>query len=144
MGQTCPTRFGLWPKWAGLARFPTIPMIYVIIASYVRVSLRGVRLDWRGPFEIWKVANEGQQALIGDIPGSELRGLPLLLCLISGLLPIFALPFPELKRLLSLRLTTSNRLAYDHNSLSGCTDVIFQCSISICPSVQFFHCSQRV
>ena len=34
-------------------------MIPVIIASYGRVSLRGVHLDWRGLFKIEQVANEG-------------------------------------------------------------------------------------
>ena len=34
-------------------------VISMIIASYGNVSLRGVCLDWRGPFEIWEVTNEG-------------------------------------------------------------------------------------
>ena len=54
-------------------------MISMIIASYGRVSLRGVCLDWRRPFEILQVSNERQQPLIGDIQMSELRGLPLLM-----------------------------------------------------------------
>ena len=103
-----------------------MPMISVIIASCGQIYLRGVRLDWRRPFEIWQVANERQQPLIGDIQRSELRGLPLLLWLVLGSLPVFALAFAELKWLLPLRLTVSSLLACDHDSLSHCIDVIFQ------------------
>ena len=103
-----------------------MPMILVIITSHGWVSLRGVCLDWRGPFEIGQVANEGQQPLIGDIQKSELRGLPLLLRFISGSLLIFALPLAGLRRLLPFRLAVSSCLARDHDCLSCCTNVIFQ------------------
>ena len=68
--------------------------------------------------------NEGQQPLVGDIQRSELRGLPLLIRLVSGSLSIFALPLAGLKRLLPLQLAISNWLAHDHDCLSCCTDVI--------------------
>ena len=100
--------------------------MFVIIASYGHVSMRGVRLDWRRPFEIWQVGNERQQPLVGDIQRSELRGLSLLMWLVLGSLSVFALPFTGLKRFLPLLLTISSWLAYDHDSLSRCTDVIFQ------------------
>ena len=85
-------------------------MISVIVASHVRVSLRGVLLVWHRPFEIWQVANERQQPLISDIQRGELWGFPLLLWLVSGSLPVFALSFVGLKQLLPLQLTFSSRL----------------------------------
>ena len=60
-----------------------MPMISVKIAPHEWVSLRGVRLDWRRPFEIWQVVNEEQQPLISDIQRSKLWGLPILLWLVS-------------------------------------------------------------
>ena len=83
-------------------------------------------MDLCRPCEIWQVTNERQQPLISDIQRSELWGLPLLLWLVSRSLPIFSLSFVGLKQLLPLQLTVSNRLAYDHDSLSRCTDIIFQ------------------
>ena len=99
-------------------------MIPVIIASHGRVSLRGICLYWRGPFEIEQVANEGQQPLISDIQRSELRGFSLLLRLVSGSLSIFALSLAGLKRLFPFRLAVSDWLARD--CLSCYADVIFQ------------------
>ena len=61
-----------------------MPMIPMIVASLGQVSLKGFYLDWRGPLEIWNVANEGQQPFIGDIQRGELRGLSLLLRFVSG------------------------------------------------------------
>ena len=37
-----------------------MPMIPMIIASHGWVCLRGVHLDWRKPYKIWQVTNEGQ------------------------------------------------------------------------------------
>ena len=110
-------------------------MTFVIVATFERVSLRGVRLDWRKPLKIWQITDEGQQPLIGEIQRSELRGLPLLLRLVSGSLLIFALPFVGLKRLLPFRLIVFSWLACDHDSLSRCVDIVFQGGISICPFV---------
>ena len=107
----------------------------MIIASYGRVSLRGVRLNWHRPFGIWQVANERQQPLIGDIQMSELRGLPFLLGLVSGSLPVFALSFARLRWLLPLWFTVPNWLTCDHDSLSRCTNIVFQGGVSICPFV---------
>ena len=101
-------------------------MISVIVASHGRVSLRGVRLDWHSPLEIWQVANEGQQPFIGDIQRGELQGLSLLLRLVSGPLSILTLPLAGLKRLFPFWLVVSDWLARDHDCLSCCTDVIFQ------------------
>ena len=76
----------------------------MIVALHGWISLRGVHLDWRGPFEIWKVVNEGQQSFIGDNQRSELRGLPLFLRLVSGSLSIFSLSSTGLRQLLPLQL----------------------------------------
>ena len=62
-------------------------------------------------------------------------GLPLLLWLVSGSLPVFVLSFTGLKRLFPLWLTVSSRLACDHDSLSRCTDIVFQGGIFVRPSV---------
>ena len=77
--------------------------------------MRGVRLDWCRPFEIWQVANKGQQPFIGDIQRSEPRGLSLLLLLVSGPLSILALSLAGLKRLFPFQLVVSDWLACDHD-----------------------------
>ena len=83
-------------------------------------------MDWHRPLGIWQVADEGQQPLIGDIQMSEFSGLPFLLWLVSGSLPIFAQPLAGLKRLLPLWLIVPSRLARDHGCLSRYTDIILQ------------------
>ena len=97
----------------------------MIITSNGWVSLRGVRLDWHRPFEIWKVANKGQQPLVSDIQRSELWGLPFILWLVSGSLSIFALSFIGLRKLIPFRLIVCSRFACDHDGFSRCMDIVF-------------------
>ena len=101
----CPTLISLSSRNFKL-RHLLVPVISMIITpygwGYGWVSLRGIRLDRCRPLEIWQVANEGQQPLICDVHGGKLRGFPLFLCLVTGLLSIFALTFLGLKRLLPL------------------------------------------
>ena len=102
-----------------------VPMVPMIITSQGFVSMSGICLDGRRPFDIWEVTNEGQQPFVRDVQGSELRGLSFLMRLVSRSLSISFLTF--VGWLLSCRFFFLNRLVCDHDRLGYCSDIVLQC-----------------
>ena len=94
-----------------------------------------------GPFKVKVIPDEGEESVVGDVQWGKLRRFPLSLLLLSGALLVLSLA-PLL-----LGLPFFGRLAIlgsNHHCLGGCLDNVFQCRVSVCPSIRFFHCHRRV
>ena len=59
-------------------------MVSVIVTSQGSIALVRSGPHWSGPFEVGEVPNEGQESVIGDVEGSKLGRIFLLLGLSIG------------------------------------------------------------
>ena len=109
-----------------------MPVVLVVIAPQRSIALLGIRLNWCRPFKVRVIPYDREEPIVGDVQRGELGRFPLSLCVLLGALLVFTVaPF-------LLKLPPCCQLAIlggNHYFLGGCSDIIFQCRVSVRSSV---------